>query len=303
MPMIPIVECIPNFSEGRRIDVVDAIYESLARVEGVAMLHRTSDADHNRSVITFAGEPQVVVEGAFAGIKTASQLIDMVKHQGVHPRIGATDVVPFVPIQGVTMDDCVQLSHQLGKRVADELQIPVYLYEHAATKPERRNLADIRRGEYETLKETIASDTSRQPDYGDAKIGKAGAVAIGARQPLIAYNVYLSTDDVTIAQHIAKKIRFSSGGLPYVKALGFLVDGQAQVSMNLTDYTQTSIYQVMEAIWLEAQTYNVAVERSELIGLIPQQALFNVATSYLQLDDVTLQDVLEIRLQSRLKSR
>lgn len=293
--MPPIVECIPNFSEGRRIDVIDALVDSIAAVDDVRVLHRTSDHDHNRSVITFAGSPQGVVLAAFNAIALAAQHIDLTQHHGVHPRIGATDVVPFVPIRDITMRDCVTLARQLGERVATELGIPVYLYEEAATRPERRNLAHIRRGGYEGLRDTIHT-TERHPDYGSATLGTAGATVIGARHPLIAYNVFLDTSDVTIAQNIARTIRYSSGGMVGVKALGLLVDGRAQVSMNLTDYKHTPVHVVIEAIRTQAQTYNVQIVESELIGLIPQDAMLDAAAHYLQLQNFNPGRVLENQL-------
>ncbi|TFH36379.1 MAG: glutamate formimidoyltransferase, partial [Anaerolineales bacterium] len=226
-----IVECIPNFSESRRPEVVQAIEDAIRSVKGVHTLDRHMDDDHNRTVITFAGAPEAVGEAAFLAIAKAAELIDLETHSGEHPRIGATDVVPFVPILGVTMDECVELARALGKRVGEELDIPVYLYENAATRPDRVNLAHLRKGEYEGLKKAIQEDPSRAPDFGPAKLGKAGATVIGARSPLIAYNVYLTTGDVSIAEKIARRVRQSSGGLRYVKALGMLVEGQAQVSM------------------------------------------------------------------------
>lgn len=295
--MKKIVECVPNFSEGRRQPVIDAIVAAIAGVSGVHVLDVQSDADHNRTVVTFVGSPEAVVEGAFQGIATAAQLIDLNHHRGEHPRIGAADVVPLVPVRGVTMEECVALARQLGRRVGEELGIPVYLYEEAATRPDRRNLADIRRGEYEGLKEEILTNPDRAPDFGPARLGPAGATVIGARTFLIAYNVFLTTDNVEIARRIAQAVRHSSGGLRYVKALGLLVDGKAQVSMNLTDFRRTPVHRVVEMIRREAARYGVSIERSELIGLIPQQALLDAAQWYLQLDGFTPDQVLENRLQ------
>ncbi|HEY44995.1 MAG TPA: glutamate formimidoyltransferase, partial [Anaerolineae bacterium] len=252
-----IIECIPNFSEGRNAEVIDAIQTAIADVAGVHVLDRHSDEDHNRTVITFVGSPEAVPQAAFSAIEIAAELINLDQHRGEHPRIGATDVVPFVPISGVTMDECIEMARTLGKRVGDELSIPVYLYENAATRPDRKNLENIRRGEYEKLKESIRDDPDRAPDYGPACLGTAGATVIGARPPLIAYNVYLTTDDVSIAKNIARTVRQSSGGLPHVKALGMLVEGRAQVSMNLTDHTQTPVAQVVEAIRREAEHHGV----------------------------------------------
>ncbi|MFN8527323.1 MAG: glutamate formimidoyltransferase [Anaerolineae bacterium] len=294
--MRQLVECVPNFSEGRRADVIDRIAGEITAIADVQLLDRESDADHNRTVLTFVGTPQAVSEAAFRAIKMAADLIDLDHHQGAHPRIGATDVVPFIPIEGVTMADCVGLAKALGKRVAEELDIPVYLYEAAATRPENTNLADIRKGEYEGLKEAIQTDPNRRPDFGKAELGKAGATVIGARAPLIAFNAYLTTTDVEIAKKIAKAIRHQTGGLRFVKALGLLVDGKAQVSMNLTDYTQTSIFRAVEMVRREAARYGVGIQSTELIGLIPQRALFDAAQWYLQIDNFTPDQVLENRL-------
>ncbi len=296
-----IVECIPNFSEGRRPEVIAAIETAIAVVRGVYVLDRHSDADHNRTVITFAGTPDAVAEAAYAAIAKAADLIDMDKQAGEHPRIGATDVVPFVPLAGATMEECIQLARGLGERVGGELEIPVYLYERAATHSERVNLENIRRGEYEGLKETIQSDPDRAPDFGPAQLGSAGATVIGARPPLIAYNIYLTTDDVDIAKEIARAVRHSSGGLRYVKALGMLVEGRAQVSMNLTDYTKTPVSRVQEMVRQEAERYGVAVQRAELVGLIPQAALVNAAQWYLQLDQFEGSQVLETRLYNAIE--
>jgi glutamate formiminotransferase len=235
----------------------------------------------------------------FDAIKAAASLIDLDHHSGEHPRVGATDVVPFVPLRGAEMAQCVALARELGHRVGEELGIPVYLYEQAATRPDRVNLADVRRGEYEGLRHEIATNPDRKPDFGPVKLGPAGATVIGARAPLIAYNVYLTTSDVDIAKRIAKAIRYSSGGLPYVKALGLSVKGKAQVSMNLTDFRRTPMHQVMEMIRQEAGRCGVGIESSELIGMIPQQALLDVAVWYLQLDNFDPSMVLENRLSDR----
>lgn len=291
-----LVECIPNFSEGRRLEVVSEIRSAIEKAGDVFVLDQHSDHDHNRSVITFVAPPEQVVEAAFAGIAAAARLIDLDHHQGEHPRIGAADVVPFVPISGVTAQECVELAKQLGRRVGDELEIPVYLYEEAATRPDRVNLEDIRRGEYETLKDAIQNDPERAPDFGPARLGPAGATVIGARAPLIAYNVYLTTDDVAIAKKIARTIRHSSGGLRYVKSIGLLVDGLAQVSINLTDYTRTPIATVVELIRREAARYGVAVHHAELVGLAPQASLIEAARWYLQLDQFEPDQILETRL-------
>ena len=256
------------------------------------------DADHNRTVISFAGAPAKIEEAAFLGIQKAANLINMDVHTGEHPRLGATDVVPFVPIQGVSMADCVAMANRVGERVGNKLQIPVYLYEQAAKTPERENLANVRKGQYEALKADMGKDPKWTPDYGPAKVGKAGGVVIGAREALVAYNVYLNTDDVEIAKSIGKAVRHSSGGLRFVKGMGILVDGKAQVSMNLTNFNKTPVYRVVEMIRREAQRYGVQIQSSELIGLIPQKAMVDAAVWYLQLDDFDEQQILEQKLAS-----
>ncbi|MCL4529254.1 MAG: glutamate formimidoyltransferase [Chloroflexi bacterium] len=291
-----LIECIPNFSEARRPEVIDQIVAAITSVQGARLLDRSSDLDHNRTVLTYAGPPEAVEEAAFRAIKTASELIDLNHHTGEHPRIGATDVCPFVPISGVTMDDCVAMAKRLGERVGRELQIPVYLYEFAATRPDRTNLENIRRGQYEGLKSEIESNPDRKPDYGPAKLGTAGATVIGARNPLIAFNVYLTTAEVDIAKKIAKAIRQSSGGMRYVKSLGLLVEGRAQVSINLTNFRESPIGRVVEMIRREAQRYGVGIHHSELVGLIPQDALIDAAVWYTQLDQFSPDQILEARL-------
>jgi glutamate formiminotransferase / formiminotetrahydrofolate cyclodeaminase len=297
--MTALVECIPNFSEARRPEVVENIALSITSVKGISLLDRSSDLDHNRTVLTFAGPPEAVEEAAFLSIKTASELIDLNQHSGQHPRIGATDVVPFVPISDTTMDECIAIAKRLGERVGGDLQIPVYLYEAAATRPDRMNLENIRRGQYEGLKAEIQSDPDRKPDFGPAKLGTAGATVIGARNPLIAFNVYLTTAEVGIAKKIAKAVRQSSGGLRYVKALGLFVDGQAQVSMNLTNFHETPIGRVVEMIRREAQRYGVEVHHSELVGLIPLAALVDAAVWYTQLDQFNPDQILESRIYQK----
>lgn len=295
--MKKMIECVPNFSEGRRQDVIDAIADSISSVNDVHLLHVTSDYDHNRTVMTYVGSPDAVMLAAYNAIKTASELIDMTQHSGVHPRIGATDVVPFIPLDGATMQDCIEIAQKLGRKVGDELGLPVYLYEQAAIRPERRSLAIIRRGQYEALVHSI-TEPERSPDYGKAEMGSAGAVTIGARKPLIAYNVYLTTDDVKIAQKIARTVRESSGGLQGVKALGLLVKGRAQVSMNLVDYANTPIYRVMELIRIEAEKLGVQIYESELIGLMPQDALIQSAAWYLQLPQLDASRLLEHQINT-----
>ena len=290
-----IVECVPNFSEGRRPEVIDAIRRALAR-PGVILLNVSSDADHNRTVITLAGEPEAVEQAAFFGIAQAAELIDLNVHRGEHPRLGATDVCPFVPVSGVTMDECVAIARRVGERVGRELGIPVYLYEAAATRPDRQNLENIRRGEYEKLKDDIGVDPNRRPDFGPERIGPAGATVIGARPFLIAFNAYLNTYDVSVARQIAKAIRHSGGGLRFVKALGLEVEGKAQVSMNLTDFGKTPLFRVVELVRREAARYGCSIIKTELVGLIPQAALVDAAQWYLQIDNLQPDQVLENRL-------
>ena len=298
---IALVECIPNFSEARRPEVVEAILTAIAAA-GVTILDRHSDSDHNRTVVTYVGAPAAVEDAAFQGIRKAAELIDLEKHTGSHPRIGATDVVPFVPISGVSMEDCVAMARHLGERVGRDLNIPVYLYEAAAKQPGRVNLENIRRGQYEGLKVEIETQPERKPDYGPAHLGPAGATVIGARHPLIAFNVYLATSDISVAKAVAKAVRQSSGGLPCVKALGMLVEGLAQVSMNLTNFRQTSIQVAVEAVRSEAARHGVGIHHSELVGLVPQEALTSTAARYLQLDGFKPEQILETRLYALQKA-
>jgi glutamate formiminotransferase/formiminotetrahydrofolate cyclodeaminase len=291
-----LVECIPNFSEARRPEVVEEIINTIQSIPGVHILDRHSDLDHNRTVVTYIGEPEPVEEAAFLAIAKAAELIDLENHHGEHPRIGATDVVPFVPITDVTMVECIEMARRLGKRVGSELGIPVYLYEEAATIPERQNLENIRFGQYELLKTEISSNPARYPDFGPPKLSGAGATVIGARQPLIAFNVYLTTDDVSIAQRIAKTVRNSSGGFRFVKAMGVLVNGKAQVSMNFTNFHLSALATVVETIRNEAKRYGVGILSSELVGLTPQEALVDAAVWYLQLDQFDREQILERKL-------
>ena len=294
-----IVECVPNFSEGRRPEVVDAIATAIASRPGAYLLDRGMDPDHNRSVITFAGTPEAIGDAAFRGVEAAARLIDLTKHQGVHPRVGAADVVPFVPIRGVTLDECVAIARDVGRRIATELKIPVFLYEAAATRPDRVNLENIRRGQFEGLSEEIATNPERRPDFGEASIHRtAGATVVGARKPLIAYNINLNTADVNIARQIAKKVRFSSGGLPFVKGMGVLLKTRniAQVSMNLTDYEQTPIHKVFEAVKTETERLGVTIAGSEIIGLIPQKALDQTDGRDLKIENFSPAMVIENRL-------
>jgi glutamate formiminotransferase len=297
--MTEIVECVPNFSEGRRKEVVDAIANAIASVPGVRLLDTEMDPNHNRSVITFIGDRSAVAEGAFQGAKAAVARIDMNTHRGEHPRVGALDVLPFVPILGVTMEDCVVLARSVGKRIAEELQVPVYLYEAAATRPDRKALPDVRRGEYEGLKLAIETDPDRKPDFGPSKLHPtAGACIVGARPVLIAWNVNLGTPDVRVAKRIAKAIRESDGGLPAVRAKGFeLADrGLVQVSMNMTDYHKTSLVQAFEAVRALAAKEGVEVVESEIIGLVPIDAILAGATQYFKLARFHREQILETRL-------
>lgn len=291
-----LVECIPNFSEGRRPEVVAAIIAAIESVPGVALLDSSSDADHNRSVVTFAAPPEIISEAAYRAVKTAAERIDMNDHSGQHPRIGAADVVPFVPLRGVTMDECVIIARELGQRIGDELGLPVYMYEAAAHHPERVNLANLRRLPYEQLKDAITHMPERKPDYGPPHLGTAGAVAISARGPLIAFNAFLDTDDVHIAQEIALTVRESGGGLPHLKALGLLVNGRAQVSMNVIDFRRTGLHTILEAVRSEAVKRGTTVTHTELIGLMPQAALIDSALAYLGLPKEAGNLILESRL-------
>lgn len=290
-----LIECIPNFSEGRRPEVIDQITAAIQAAGGKVLDHH-SDQDHNRTVITFVGDAATVEAAAYAAIAKAAELIDLNHHHGEHPRIGATDVVPFVPLEGATIQDCIAIARRLAERVGNSLNIPVYLYEAAATRPDRVNLEDIRKGNYEGLKIEVATNPDRKPDFGPSSLGSAGATVIGARAPLIAFNVYLNTSDVVIARKIAQAIRHSSGGLRFIKGMGVLVDGLAQVSMNFTDFTKTPLARVVETIRREAERYGVRVLRSELVGLIPQAALVDAAQWYLQLDQFEPDQILETRL-------
>jgi glutamate formiminotransferase/formiminotetrahydrofolate cyclodeaminase len=299
--MSKLIECVPNFSEGRDPQKIAAIVAEIEAVDGVQMLDQEMDKDHNRAVITFVGEPEPVLEAAYKAVAKATELIDMEKHHGEHPRMGATDVVPFVPVSGATIEECVELAKRLGKRMADELEIPVYLYESAATRPDRENLADVRRGEYEGIKAAIGTDPDRKPDFGPSKThSTAGATAVGARPYLIAFNVYLGTTNLKIAKEIAKAIRFGGGGLRFVKALGFEIKErrQVQVSMNLVNFEQTPIFRAYEMIKSEARRYGVPLASAEIVGLTPMQALVDVADFYLGLENFKTSQILEYKLKS-----
>ncbi len=294
-----LVECVPNFSEGRRPEVIDQIVNAMTTVDGVTLLDKEMDADHNRAVVTIVGEPEAVLEGAFRGIASARDLIDLTKHEGEHPRMGAADVCPFVPVKGVRMNDCVELARRLGERVGSELEIPVFLYEAAATRPDRENLADVRRGQFEGLREEIGTNPDKDPDYGPKRIHPtAGAIAIGARPFLIAYNINLGTPHVSVAKKIAKAIRHSGGGLRYVKAMGFEIKdrGIAQVSINMVNYKGTPLFRVFDMVKNEAARYGVPVVGSEIVGLVPVEALVDCADYYLRLEGFDSGQVLENRL-------
>jgi glutamate formiminotransferase/formiminotetrahydrofolate cyclodeaminase len=294
--MSTLVECVPNFSEGRDKAKVDAIVEAM-KIPGVALLDREMDADHNRCVITLVGERDAVAEAAIRGVGKASELIDLTQHQGAHPRLGASDVIPFIPIEGVTLEDCVALARHVGEEIWKRYQIPVYLYEAAATRPERQNLENIRRGQFEGVRDEIATNPARLPDFGEARLHPtAGATVVGARKFLIAYNVFLNTPDVDVAKKIAKAVRASSGGFRYVKAAGFPVRGMAQVSMNLTDFEQTPIARVFEFVKREAARYGAMPVSSEIVGLIPKKALEDAAEWFLQIENFDSSLILENRL-------
>ncbi len=299
-----LIECVPNFSEGRRPEVVGAIRDAIEACEGVTILDVSSDESHNRSVITFVVPIEHAVQAAFAGIRAAAERIDLRRHTGEHPRIGATDVVPFVPLEDSTMDDCIALAQQLGNRVASELDIPVFLYERAATRPTRVNLADVRRGQFEGLRDEMTANPDRAPDFGPRHVHEsAGAIAIGARPFLVAYNVYLGdAANLPLAKSIAKQVRESSGGFRAVKGLGLEVDGQAQVSMNLVDTGQTALHTVFDFIAEKARTEGVEVTWSELIGLVPERVLFDAAKDHLKLREFTPAQILERQVARAMRA-
>ena len=295
--MQQIVECVPNFSNGRNPEIYYGIADAIRSASGVHVLNVSADPDHNRTVITFVGDLKAVEEGAFQAIAYAAQHINLDEHTGEHPRIGATDVCPFIPIKGVTLNDCVALANRLGQRVGKELGVAVYLYGKAATRPERIKLSAIRKGQYEAWKETVATDPDRKPDFGPAEPRTWGATVIGVRPFLIAYNIYLNSDNVEIADQIARNIRHIGGGLRFVQAKGFLVEGQAQVSMNLTNFEKTPIYRAQEMVRREAARYGLTITKAELVGLTPQKAFMDTAKWYLQVDGMEDNQVLEYRLQ------
>ncbi|MGC9100567.1 MAG: glutamate formimidoyltransferase [Caldisericum sp.] len=295
--MNEIIECIPNVSEGRNQDVINQIIENLKKT-GVKVLDVSSDSDHNRTVITFVGDRSNVLEGAFSVAKSAVELIDLRHHKGTHPRMGAVDVIPFVPIKGITMEETVELSKTLAKRIGEELKVPVYLYAESATKEERKTLPNIRQGEFEGFFEKI-KDPNWAPDFGPNEVHPtAGVVAVGVREFLIAYNIYLNTKDVNIAEKIAKSIRESSGGLRFIQAKGMYIEekGMAQVSMNVLNYKKAPLYRVFEIVKMEAERYGVNVVESELVGLMPLKAALDSLAFYLRFPKLTSESIIEIKI-------
>jgi len=298
-----LVECVPNFSEGRDASKVDAIIAAMREVPGVFLLDRESDADHNRSVVTIAGEPEAVAEAALRGVGKAAELIDLTRHTGAHPRMGATDVVPFIPVEGVAIEDCVALAKKVGREIWERYRIPIYFYEAAAQRPDRTNLENIRKGQFEGLREEVQRNPDRAPDIGEPRLHPtAGATVVGARKFLIAYNINLNTPDLEIAKRIAKNIRFSNGGLRYVKAMGVDLRARnlAQVSINLTDFEQTPIHRVFEMVEREAERYGVSIVGSEIVGLIPKRAIEMTSDFYLRLENFSAAQVLENRIEASL---
>src|SRR5438094_2388176 len=298
-----LIECVPNFSEGRDKSKVDALIQTMSKVPGVWVLDHEMDADHNRCVITLAGEPDAVAEAAILGAGKAVELIDMNEHKGAHPRVGATDVVPFIPVEGVTLEDCVALARNVGQEIWRRYRIPIFFYEAAATRPDRVNLENVRRGQFEGMKEELKKNHDRQPDVGEPKMHPtAGVTVVGARKFLVAYNVNLNTPDVSIANKIAKAIRFSSGGLRYVKSMGVELKARnlAQVSINLTDYEQTPMHRVYEMVKREAQRYGAVPVGSEIVGLVPKKAIEMAADYVLQLENFLRSQVFENKLADAL---
>lgn len=301
-----LIECVPNFSEGRDRGKVEALIAAMSKVPGVWVLDQEMDADHNRSVVTLAGEPEAVAEAALAGTGKALELIDMNAHSGAHPRVGATDVVPFIPVEGVSLEDCVALARRVGQEIWRRFRIPVFYYEAAATRPDRVNLENVRRGQFEGLREELKKNHDRQPDVGEPKLHPtAGVTVVGARKFLIAYNVNLNTPDVAVANKIARAIRFSTGGLRYVKSMGVELKARnlAQVSINLTDYEQTPMHRVYEMVKREAARYGAAPVGSEIVGLVPKKAVEMAADYFLQLENFSPAQVFENKLDAALLGR
>jgi glutamate formiminotransferase len=297
-----LVECVPNFSEGNNIEIISKIVEAITSVNGIKLLDQENDANHNRSVISFVGSEEIVVEAAFRGIKAASQLINLDNHKGEHPRFGAADVIPFIPVSGVDIKKCVELAHELGKRVAEELDIPVFMYGEAANLEWRKNLENIRNKnfQYEQIKSEIGSDHWK-PEYGPQKVGTAGASIIGARDFLIAYNVNLRTQDLESGKKIAKALRAKDGGLTFVKALAFYLEDRkmVQISMNLTNYKKTPIYRAFEMVRLEAQRFGLEIAESEIVGLTPMDSLIESAKFYLRLNGFKTNQIFEKKVWER----
>ncbi len=298
-----IVECVPNFSEGRDVSKIDALVAAMRAVEGVYVLDREMDADHNRCVITLAGEPDAVAEAALRAVGKALELIDLTRHSGAHPRLGACDVLPFIPIEGLTLEDCVHLAKKTGRAIWERYRIPVYFYEAAAQRPERANLENIRKGQFEGVSKEVLTNPDRAPDIGEPRLHPtAGATVVGARKFLIAYNINLNTPDIEIANKIARAIRFSTGGLRYAKAMGVDLKARklAQVSINMTDFEQTPLHRVFEMVKREAERYGVMPVGSEIVGLIPKRAIEMTADFYLQLENFSPAQVFENKLTAAL---
>jgi len=296
--MARIVQCVPNFSEGRDKEIIEKIVEEIRKVEDVRLLDYSPDKDHNRCVVTFVGTPEAVIEAAFNSCKKASELIDMSKHTGEHPRMGATDVIPLIPITEVSIEECIEMSKKLGKRIGEELDISVFLYEKSASAPHRENLAKVRKGQYEGMAEKMKEDMWK-PDFGPSSLNlKSGVTAVGARKPLVAFNVNLDTDNLEIADKIAKGVRGISGGFKYCKALGIEIKERniVQVTMNMVDYDKTPLFRVFDTIEREANRYGVNVIGSEIIGLVPMMALINCADYYLKLEGFNETQILEKRI-------
>ena len=301
--MARLIECVPNFSEGRDAAKIDALVAAMKSLEGVYVLDRESDSDHNRCVITLAGEPEPVAEAALRGVGKALEIIDLTKHSGAHPRLGATDVVPFIPVDGVSIEECIVLARKVGNEIWNRYKIPVYFYESAATRPDRTNLENVRKGQFEGVREEVLKNPDRAPDVGDPRLHpSAGAVIVGARKFLIAYNINLNTPDVSIANKIAKAIRFSSGGLRYVKSMGVDLRARhvAQVSINMTDYEQTPLHRVFEMVRSEAARHGASIIGSEIVGLIPKRAIEMTADFFLQFENFSPEQVFENRLAAAL---
>lgn len=296
--MSKIVECIPNFSEGRNKEVIENIVDALRGKDGVKLLDYSSDSDHNRTVVTVIGEPKALEKAIIEMAERVYKLIDMTKHEGGHPRMGALDVVPFVPVSEVTMEECIEIANKVGNEIAEKFNIPVYLYEDAARSAERQNLANIRKGQYEGFFEKIKK-VEWKPDYGKSEVNvKGGCIAVGARVPLVAFNVNLATDKIEIADNIAKLVRHIGGGLRFVKAMGVKLEDRniVQVSMNLVNYEKTAVYRAFEMVKMEAKRYGVSVVGSEIIGLVPMAALINTAEYYLQVENFSMDQILEKRI-------